>query len=179
MKRIPVKTLVLLAAAAVLLTFAVGGTVAFLTAGPKVVVNTFSPVQVDTKIVENLSVESKSGIAVQNPQNDKSIPAYVRVAVVGNWVDAEGNIVAPWSAPTSPASGWTRGNDGFYYYNSILAVGKTTSDLFSSAITHAGMPEDAHHLMVTVVHQSIQAAGMPSTVDTAQEAFAHAAASVK
>ena len=181
MKRFPGKTIVLLAALAVMLVLPLGSAMAYLAVGTGELVNTFTPVQVDTKINETIAVNSKSAIKVENKQDERNrnIPVYVRVAVVGNWVDANGKIVAPWTAPETPADGWTRGTDTFYYYVSILEVGKETTPLFDAAITEDGKPDGAERLMVTVVHQSIQAAGWPADVDTAQEAFAAAAGSVK
>lgn len=179
MKRFPKKPIVLLIAVALLLTFVVSGTVAFLADRTNQVINTFTPVEVDTKIIEDISAGSKSSIKVQNIQADNHIPAYVRVAVVGHWVDAQGNIVAEWKLGGYNTASWTQGNDGFYYYNSVLNVGVTTENLLSAPINGTVKPAGATDLIVTVVHQSIQAAGWPDGVDTAQEAFAAAAESVK
>lgn len=156
MKKFHGKSIVLLAVLAVMLALPVSGTMAYLVVGTGELVNTFTPVQVDTVINETVVKGSKSAIKVENKVDEKNIPVYVRVAVVGNWVNESGQIVAPWTAPAC-ASGWTKAGDGFYYYNSVLQVGAETSELFSAAITEEGKPDGADHLVVTVVHQSVQA----------------------
>ena len=160
MKRFPKKPLVLLIGIALLLTFTVSGTVAFLADNTAELTNTFTPVEVDTKIIENVSAGAKSSIKVQNIQADNHIPVYVRVAVVGNWVDENGAIVAPWELSAYNTASWTKRSDGFYYYNSVLPVGDTTAELLASGGIKESdytRPEGADHLVVTVVHQSIQA----------------------
>jgi hypothetical protein len=181
MKKISRKTLALLAALLLLMALPVHGTVAFLADRTGAIPNTFTPVEVDTVIVETVAKGEKTSIAVQNPRADNHIDAYVRVVVVGNWVDADGNIVAPWSLDSYNTSSWTK-NGQFYYYNQVLTVGQTTDNLLTgSGIKEADLakPKGADHLVVTVVHQSIQAAGWPDSVDTAQEAFEQAAQSVR
>lgn len=179
MKKFRGKAIMLLAVLAVLMALPISGTMAYLMVGTDELVNTFTPVQVDTVIRETVVKGSKSAIKVENKNDVKNIPVYVRVAVVGNWVNENGQIVAPWTAPATPASDWTKADDGFYYYNSVLQVGAETSPLFSNAITEADKPDGADHLVVTVVHQSIQSVGWPADVNSAQEAFAHAAQSVR
>lgn len=180
MRKAQQKALVLLVCTVLLATIGVSGTVAFLADQTNDLTNTFTPVQVDTMIVETFSNGDKSGIAVLNKQNDKNVPVYVRVAIVGNWVDEAGNIVKSWNDPISVnVTYWTSGNDGFYYYNSVLAVGAQTENLLGKAIKDGDIPAGAHHLEVVVVHQAIQAAGWPAGVDSAQEAFTAAAQSVQ
>lgn len=163
MKKLHRKSFVLLIALALLLTCAVSGTAAYLTIGSGPVINTFTPVQVDTKIVETLQqvngVQTKSGIQVLNKDLTTNIPVYVRVAVYGNWVDATGRIIAPWSGLSEyNADMWTKvGN--YYYYKDVLEVGATTENLLAAAapILEEGKPDGVQRLEVTVIHQSIQA----------------------
>ena len=162
MKKFSKKSLMLLIAVTLLLTCTVSGTVAFLTVGSGPVTNTFTPVQVDTKIVENVQevngIQTKSSIQVLNKNLSTNIPAYVRVAIYGNWVDAAGRIIAPWSGMSSyNTEHWTKvGN--YYYYNGELAVGATTENLLAAdaPIREENKPEGVHRLEVTVVHQAIQ-----------------------
>ena len=157
MKKFNKKSLVLLVCVAMLLTFTVSGTVAFLADGSGPVTNVFTPVEVDTKIEETVTAGSKSSIRVQNNNQDKNIPVYVRVAVSGYWVDTAGNIVAPWNASIKISDTWEQGPGGFYYYKSELAVGALTSNLLAEAISQpTNKPAGADHLVVTVVHQAIQ-----------------------
>lgn len=180
MKKFHGKSIVLLAVLAVMLALPVSGTMAYLVVGTGELVNTFTPVQVDTVINETVVKGSKSAIKVENKDDEKNIPVYVRVAIVGNWVDEAGNIVKSWNGPVSiDGTYWTSGNDGFYYYSSVLAVGAQTENLLRDPIKDDDIPADAHHLEVIVVHQAIQAAGWPAGVDSAQEAFTAAAQSVQ
>ena len=113
MKRFHKKSLVLLITVALLLTCTVSGTVAFLAVDSGPVTNTFTPVELDTKIIENDdfgSTKTKKSIQIQNNGN---IDAYVRVAVYGNWVIKDENnkekIVAPWVRRAGRSEGKTPG----------------------------------------------------------------------
>lgn len=162
MKKLHKKSLVLLIALALLLTCVVSGTVAYLSVGSGPVTNTFTPVQVDTKIVETLQningVQKKSGIQVLNKNLETNIPVYVRVAVYGNWVDANGHIIAPWSGLSKyNEEKWTK-EGNYYYYKDVLAVGETTENLLAAdaQIYEESKPDGVQRLEVTVIHQSIQ-----------------------
>ena len=162
MKKFHKKSLVLLVCVAMLLTFTVSGTVAFLADNSGSVTNTFTPVEVDTMIVENEDFSTthiKKSIQVKNNPGENHIPVYVRVSVSGYWVDATGaNIVAPWNGSIDyNQTNWAAGSDGFYYYKGELAVGATTANLLASNISQpTDKPAGADHLVVTVIHQAIQ-----------------------
>lgn len=157
MKKSHRKALVLLVCTVLLMAVGVSGTVAFLADNTDSLTNTFTPVVVDTKINETVAAGSKSSIKVYNNPGDNHIDAYVRVAVYGNWVDTSGKIVAPWNGPVSlNTASWEKVGD-FYYYKSVLAVGKETENLLSYPISEGTKPNGADHLVVTVVHQAIQA----------------------
>lgn len=155
MKKFNKKTLVLLIAATMLLTISVGSTVAYLVTDTGSIVNTFTPGVLDTEIIEDFSNNTKSNIKIQNIQ---TVDAYVRVAVVGNWCDENGNIVEPWSVPSDMSLGenWEK-NGAYYYYKPVLKAGETTATpLFTKAISGTDTSRPGLHLVVTVVHQSIQ-----------------------
>lgn len=156
MKRSYRKTLVLLIAAAMLLTMSVGSTAAFLQVSSDPVENVFMAVKVDTKINETFTSAGKSSITVENPQAEDSMDVYVRAAVVGNWVKG-GKIVEEWTLTDDyiNTTDWDIGGDGFYYYRRVLSVGASTENLLAKTITQATR-EDGATLEVTVVHQAIQ-----------------------
>lgn len=176
MKKFNKKYLVLLASVALLLTVSVGSTVAYLVDKADEVVNIFTPTRLETDVVETFGkvddVMTKSSIKIRN---DGNIDAYVRVFITGNWVitekDKNGNevdkIVAPWDGniTLNPDRSWILGSDGYYYYTKRLPPTpddeKTdrTSELLGSAITQSGGPAGAH-LVINVIHQSIQADGV-------------------
>ena len=151
----------------ILLTSTVSGTIAYLKTQTGTVTNTFKPTQVDTEVQETIAGNEKTFIGVTNPQNDKSIPAYVRIAIAGNWCDDQGNIVKEWH-PTFNYndSDWVKaevveGELAYYYYKYILEVGDTTENLLgegeSISMVSAEIGYEGLHLEVTVMQQAIQA----------------------
>ena len=154
----------LLISVALIFTVAVGATFAWLVDGPESVKNTFTPAQVECKIVEVFSGSAKSSIKVQNPTGDKNVDAYMRVSLVANWVDASGNVVE--SLPNfaiTPANGWVKDGNFYYYCTSIVKVGETTPELLSSPIVPpTSKPAGADHFQVLVSAQAIQAAPFAS-----------------
>ena len=137
-----------------LLIFAVGGTLAYLVTQTDPVVNTFTPADVSTEIKETFVNNVKSSITVKNKGD---IPVYVRVALVGNWCDSDGNVVEPWNGSVDiNNSDWIEGSYGYYYYKTPLAASATTSDLLGTNITES-VRADGAHLEITVLQQSIQA----------------------
>ena len=149
-----IKSSLLLIAVAALLVAAVGSTVAYLVTNTTRIVNTFTPAKVNTEPHENFDGSVKKDITVRNESD--SIPVYIRVALVGNWVKA-GEVVDTWTPTFTPGRGWTRGNGGYYYYNSIVDPGESTSDLLGGGSISAAPREDGAVLQVTVLSQAIQA----------------------
>lgn len=155
MKKLNKKSLVLLVCVALLLTCAVGSTVAYLKDKTDSITNTFTPAEVTTEIVEGFDEDVKSNVGVKNTG---TVPVYVRVAVIGNWCDENGNVVAPWTDNISyNTTNWKK-VDGYYYYMGVLNAGASTPNLFDSyTYKDADIPAGADHLVLTVLHQSIQA----------------------
>lgn len=145
-----------------LLTVSVSGTLAYLSDRTEAVENVFTPVELDTEIEETVENNVKSVITVRNVKGDNHIPAYVRVGVSGNWVNAEGKIVKPWNSTIAyNETDWFEGSDGYYYYKKILPVGGLTENLLEESITLT-KDSDGNKLVVNVIHQSIQT--VPSSV---------------
>ena len=138
---------------------AVGTTLAYLKANTSPVTNTFTAAKSDIKIDENVENGEKSSIQVENIGTATS---YVRVKLVCNWVDKDGNVSAtPVPAPTITNSDWFV-KDGIYYYKMPVAPNDQTSNLLDgNPIEQPEGAPDGYHLEVTVLAESIQAA--PST----------------
>ena len=135
---------------------AIGTTVALLVAHTNAVTNTFTAAKSDIKIDENVENGKKSSIQVENIGTATS---YVRVKLVCNWVDKDGNISAtPVPAPTITNNDWFV-KDGIYYYKMPVAPNDQTSNLLNGNPIEQpeGAPE-GYHLEVTVLAESIQAA---------------------
>ena len=138
-----------------ILTLAVGGTLAYVMATPKTVQNQFAPAYVTSRV----NVEGDT-IDVTNTGN---ISAYIRAAIIVNWVDEAGNILPVVPTTDQYALGintekWTP-EDEFYYYKSPVASYGTTDDLVTSITVKMDLPE-GYGLNVQVVAEAIQADGM-------------------
>ena len=112
------KSRLLAIAAAVLLVAAVaGGTLAWLSDQTPAVVNTFAVPENTPEVKEEFDGSVKSSVTIQNTGN---ITSYVRVKLVGNWVDGSDNVIPEpedstltgW--PVTVADGWFE-KDGWYY----------------------------------------------------------------
>lgn len=129
------RPLLLLASLVLLLALAVGGTVAWLNTSTGPVENTMIPGKVPITINEKFENGTKRDVSVTN---DGNIDAYIRVAIVANAVDAEGNVVAG-NKPvyTINTANWQE-LDGYYYYKGAVAPNGKTEALFSDPVTVTG-----------------------------------------
>lgn len=133
---------------------AVGTTFALLKASTAPVENTFTAAKSGTDIVEKLDGSQKTSIAVKNTGTAVS---YVRVKLVMNWVDENGNVSAePVNITPSITDNWFL-KDGIYYYKMPVAAKGETTNLLQTPITQDAAPV-GYHLEVTVLAESIQAA---------------------
>lgn len=150
------KTILALALVALLLTCAVGGTVAYLVTKTDAVTNTFTPGKVTCDVEEKFNGNTKEVVKIRNTGNTD---AWIRATVVGNWVK-DGKIVAPWTDDItynigSGNSQWTLGTGGYYYYNSIVSPQGLTENLFAS-YSQGIPPVEGAHLELTIVCQAVQ-----------------------
>ncbi len=155
------KKAILALSLALLLTVSIFGTLALLSTDAEPVVNTFTPTKVPNEVVETIEGNVKKEVQIKNTGN---IDAYIRAAVVINWVDKNGNVYAhaP-AADTDYAINWTMTDwvkkDGFYYYTKPVAPGATTKTLFTDCKV-IGTPPTGYQLSVEIMAQSIQAEGV-------------------
>lgn len=148
------KRLVLLVSCILLITvISVGTTLAYYFNASTPVINTFQAGSVGAKVEETVNGNTKESIAVKNTGDS---PVYVRVKLVGYWVDSTG---AP--APKSSASlsftlnsNWTE-IGGYYYYKAPLAGGATTANLLGSTITMT--TQDGCNQVIEVLADTVQA----------------------
>ncbi len=157
MKKMNKKSLILLVSMMAILLVAVGGTVAYLVTATAPVTNTFTPSEVGTDIIESFDGKVKSNVQIKN---EGEVTVYVRAKIVANWVDASGNVVAPWTDNLSyNENDWDKGSDGYYYHKKSIAVGETSAALFNGTYSYSSteIPTGAHHLVMDVIHQSVQA----------------------
>lgn len=177
---------VLITSIALLLLVAVGTTLAYVFTKTEPVENKFNPSKVSCAVVENgndpvssgnVSVSSKKNVQIKNTGDTD---AYIRVAVVVNWMSADGTRV--WA--TKPVEGtdysinwafddtenptaWDPGSDGYYYYkNSVLPNGGVTEILITEAKVLQEAPQEGYYLSIEIVASAIQA--KPTSVVTSQ-----------
>lgn len=144
---------------------AVGTTFALLKASTAPVENTFTAAKSGTDIVEELDGNQKKSIVVKNTGTAVS---YVRVKLVMNWVDDNGNVSAePVNITPSITDDWFE-QGGIYYYKMPVAPDGKTENLLKadSPITEPADKPAGCHLEVTVLAESIQAAPSKAVTDS-------------
>lgn len=150
------RTAVLLIAIILLISTAVGSTVAFLATKSEPVENSFEYANVSCKVTQNCDTDG----SIVQVKNTGTISAYIRAAVVANWIDVDGNIAA--SVPegysydlTCSSGSWAQGKDGFFYYLLPVAPGASTEgNLLTCTVTCPETPE--YTLSAEVLAEAIQ-----------------------
>ena len=146
------KPLTLFVALVLLLTLAVGGSLAWLVSNDDVT-NTMVPGNVPITIDEKVNGTTKTSVTVTNNGN---IQAFIRVAIIANAVDENGDVTVD-TAPTYTVdrSKWTPIGD-YYYYNGIVEPQGTTGDTTAPLFTG---PVDFANGEINILAESIQALG--------------------
>lgn len=157
-KKSPKKTrkpLLLLLSIVLILAIAAGGTVAYLVMESGTVANSFQSGFVTSQVNAN----GNGSFTVTNTGN---VDAYIRAAVVVNWMDSHGNVRG--IGPTADeytiginSDKWTE-NGGFYYYKDRVGAKQTTEALVTS-FELTGTAPAGYDLVVEVVAEAIQADG--------------------
>ncbi|MCQ2163619.1 MAG: fimbrillin family protein [Bacteroidales bacterium] len=102
--------------------------------------------------------------------NNGTLKSYIRAAVVGNWYNEAGQIVAPFNSssvlPTTLADGWfsvAEGSDAncnvlFYYYKDAVEPGaQTATNLIESYTKANAAPIAGAHLELNIIMQAVDA----------------------
>ena len=154
---------------ALLISGAIGGTVAYLITETGNVANTFEPagvpITVSDKMIENDT--EKTDVKVTNNGN---VDAYIRIALVATWQDKDG-IVYPGTPAIDPIvkTDWVK-NGNYYYYTKSVAPDKQTTAAFDDIPVPSGAPEGCH-LVIDVLAESIQAEGGNGSKSAAELAW--------
>ena len=160
MKRINKKVILLAVSLLLILSAAIGGTVAYLIDQTGSITNTFTPVKVTPGINENFDRSVKNDVQITNTGD---IPAYIRVKVVVTWKDKDDNVYGAAPAPGTdytwqiPGTDWVKDSDGFYYYTKPVPAGEKTSVLLTACQPVAGRAPAGYSLSVDIHAQAIQA----------------------
>ena len=105
-------------------------TIAWLEDRTSEITNRFAPGVVASEVVEKFDGQIKQEVSIKNTGN---IEAYMRVALIPAWKNADGTIsetaVGPEYTAPLPPEGWFVGSDGFYYHQAIVSPGEHTMTL--------------------------------------------------
>lgn len=144
------RTVALLVSLMVLLTVAVGVTVAYIIDRTESVENTFTPSRVACEVLKGTNHS-------YTVKNIGDTTAYIRASVLVNWKNNDGHIYA--KAPefkVTLGDGWFQGSDGYFYYTKAAAAGtKTDTALTVEVLTEK--PDDSLELVVEVIASAVQA----------------------
>ena len=167
------KPAALLASLVLVVGIVVAGTIAFLVTSAGPVVNTFTPTNVPPEIHEEFDGKVKSNVRIEN---QGTTDAYIRAAVMVNWVDASGNVLGQVPELDTDyaisynlsADGWVLGDDGYYYWTQVVSPKDTdnstdkefTGILITAAEVKSEAPLDRYELAIDIMAQTIQTKGM-------------------
>lgn len=161
------RTAVLLVAIILLISTAVGATVAFLTTKTEPVKNTFEYAKVSCEVTEWDDMYARRCVQVRNTG---TIDAYIRATYVVNWVDASGRIAASdpagysYTLTENPDRSWIKGEDGYFYYLTPVAPNHSTpGSLLTCTATYPDNPE--YTLSVEILAEAIQSTPESAVAD--------------
>lgn len=149
-----------LLASLLLMVCAISSTLAFLVDKDEPIVNTFTPSKITTTVEEKFENGVKSEVKIQNTGDTT---AWIRAAVVITWQDADGNAYG--QAPVQDTdytitydlnNGWTKGNDGFYYFKTPVEAGQSTGELIKECKPVANKAPEGYNLCVEIICSGLQ-----------------------
>ena len=164
------KTVAVMAAVALLLALAVGGTVAYIAATDSSIANQFLPAKVACEVVTK--TDANGDVKEISVKNTGNIDAFIRAAIVVNWMDGDGNVrgTAPVEgtdyALTVNTGSWIPVGDFYYYDQSVPEKTPIEEALVASYGLMTGVTApDGYTLTVEVVAEAIQAEGVRKIVN--------------
>ena len=184
MKKFMSKKFIVITAVALLLFVTVGSTLAYIFTMTDPVENTFTPSKVSCAVVEDggtpvTSGNVNTGDVKNNVQikNTGDTDAYIRVAVVVNWMSTDGTKVwaskpvenTDYTIRYAENTGWEKGSDGYWYYTKPVppTEGSNLTDiLINEAKVLEPAPLDDYYLSIEIVASALQA--KPASVVTSQ-----------
>lgn len=162
-KKRRIRLTALLASLLLVIGLAISGTLAYITATVDCITNTFQPSQVTTAVVETFENGVKKDVKIQNTGD---IDAWIRAYVLVTWQDGNGNVYGElpvkdtdYTITYDLASGWLKGEDGFYYWSTPLAFqegSNLTGVLLSECKAINGQAPEGYSLAVEIVGSGLQ-----------------------
>lgn len=149
----------LLLSVILVVTIAVGGTVAYLVTQDKPITNTFTPSHVNCRVEEKFDGTTKKNVNVTNTGDTE---AYIRVKLVTYRVNGANQHIGGTATipPFDPGTHWVKHNDGYYYYTlPVKPNEQPTSDLISSiTLKDYYTDADGGKQVIEVMAEAIQSA---------------------
>ncbi len=115
--------------------------------------------EVKVEITDQVEATVKSNV---NITNTGSSPSFIRAAIVGFWINTEGDIVGDWKETdgefdwgTDWASHWSKGTDGYYYCLDTIEPGEKTWPLFNTYTLIVEYPITDAHLELHIATQAV------------------------
>lgn len=145
-----------------LIAFAVGTSIAYFTSSPPPLENTFEPASISIEVLEDNRTDGiESNVKLLNTSD---VSVFVRAYVIYSFVsESDGNAVLGVSPiedqdykVSYANSGWIKGSDGFWYYETAVAPNTLTAPLIELCEPLLSAPE-GYKLNVRVVAGAIQA----------------------
>lgn len=150
-------------------------TVAYLQTQTEPLENQFTPAKVSCKVEETFENNVKSDVSIRNTGDTD---AFIRVAIVANWVQTEDNDNSKVTSvhAQKPVAGedytltlaensdgnWLQDDNGFYYYKNAVEPDGSTAVLIKECKPIEGKAPAGYTLAVEIVASAIQAS--PETV---------------
>ena len=149
------KTFSLFLSIVLLLTLATGGTLAYIATKSAMAQNQFVKGSVTSSVNENGTVT-----------NNGNVDAYIRAAVVVNWMDGDGNVygIKP-NCTVTENTGWTEVG-GFFYYTSPVPSDNATITAPATVGDPGAAPSSDYSLSIEIVAEAIQAEGTLDSNDS-------------
>ena len=119
----------------------------------KLTINEYVEVEVKETFTQGSSVKENVRFLNTGLTN-----AYMRAALVGYWVNEDGDIVSPWSPENEiviSSDKWKKEADDFYYYEGTVAPGAYTEYLFTKYELKSQAPIIGAKLILNVVVQAV------------------------
>lgn len=125
---------------------------------------------VEVDVTDQVTGENQTVKEQVKIQNTGLTPSYIRAAIVGYWVNENGDIVASWKADDEEVgtfaglegnTAWIEGADGFYYHKKVVDPGKYTADLFTRYELTGNPPIVGASLELNIVVQAVKS--IPTT----------------
>lgn len=110
----------------------------------------------DITIDDDVEGDVKKNVVITNTGN---IPEYIRVAIIGNWFNDAGQIVARWDESQGTFTGlddgnWEKSGD-FHYYTDPVEPGEETPDKLFDTYTPPTAPVTGAHFEMLLIVQSV------------------------